>query len=85
MSKQWSAGTTAKVSFSVNTNENGNIATNGETAAGNTKIEMKGIKSDATLEQSKAVFGAFVEDIIDGTYNEDTGKKTVEYTVVNQE
>lgn len=79
MAYKWSAANTGKVSFSVATNEDGNIATNGQTVAGNTTITMAGIKSDATFDQSAAVYGAFVNDICDGTFNQASGKKVVTY------
>jgi hypothetical protein len=73
---------TATLKVSVATNENGNIATTGQTAAGNTNISLKGIKKDATHTQAKAVLDAIIGGVVGGTYDERNLEGTIKFRTV---
>jgi len=76
---------TATIKVNVATNENGNIKTSGQTAAGNTSISIKGIKKDATHAQTSAVLTALIGGIADGTYDPATIEGTIKFKTVESE
>lgn len=85
MSKEWTTPKTSTVKFNVATTDAGNIAQSGDTAAGNKVFSLQGVKADADFSNTKVVYSAFVEGLAGGRYDEDTGKKIVEYTVKESE
>ena len=83
MAYEWTTPVTAKVTMGIAVTENGYIAGSGDTPAGQKKFTVDGIKTSATLEESAAVFDAFVGDIAGGTFDSVNGAtKTVTYTTV---
>lgn len=84
MAKQWTNPTTAKVAFDVALNEDGNIATSSQTAAGKKSYTLNNIKQDANFSDCATVFSTFT-GAVGGRYDEASGKKTVEYTVADVE
>jgi hypothetical protein len=82
--KQWSQATTGSVKFDIATNERGNIAQSGQTAAGVKSYSMSNIKSDATFDAANGVYGAFVS-LVGGRYDESTGEMTIKKKVVEVE
>lgn len=85
MAKEWSVPKTATVKFNVAMTEAGNIAQSTDEAAANKVFSMPGIKTDANLSDTQKVYSAFVTGLAGGRYDESTGKKIVEYTVVDDE
>ena len=82
--KEWSTATTGSVKFDIATNERGNIAQTGQTAAGVKTYSMSNIKSDATFANANGVYGAFVS-LVGGRYDESTGELTIKKKVVEVE
>lgn len=76
---------TATIKVPVATNENGNIATSGQTAAGNKNVTIKGLKKDATHAQTSAFLSAFVGGIADGTYDGANIEGTIKFKTVESE
>ncbi len=83
--KQWSSPQAATVKFDVALTMDGNIAQSGDTAAGKKTFSMPGIKTNADLAAAKTVYSAFVTGLAGGRYDDTTGKKVVEYSVVEVE
>ena len=83
--KQWSSPQAATVKFDVALTMDGNIAQSGDTAVGKKAFSMAGVKANADLDAAKAVYSAFVTGLAGGRYDEMTGKKVVEYNVVEVE
>lgn len=82
MAKEWTNPTTAKVAFDVALNENGNIATSEQTAAGKKAYTLNNIKQDANFSDCAKVYSTFI-GVVGGRYDEASGKKTVEYTAAD--
>lgn len=85
MAYTFSLDPTATLKTDVATNENGNIATSGQTATGKTTFTLKGIKKDATHAQVSAVLDAFVGGIAGGTYDPASLEGTIKFKTVEQE
>lgn len=75
---------TATIKTDVATNENGNIATSGQTAAGKTTFTLKGIKKEATHAQTSAVLNAFVGGVVGGTFDPATIEGTIKFKTVEE-
>ena len=84
MAKEWSAPKTATVKFNVAMTEGGTIAQSGDTAAGSKSFPMQGIATGTNFSNTKMVYSAFVEGLAGGRYDENSGKKIVEYKVVEE-
>ena len=84
MSKQWSTANTGSVKFNVTLNENGNIALEGQTAAGQKAISMTNIKSDAVFSDCAKVYSSFL-DVVGGRFDSDSGVMTITKKVVDVE
>ena len=82
--KEWSTANTGSVKFNVTLNENGNIATSGQTAAGNKAISMSNIKSDAVFSDCAQVYTSFL-DVVGGRYDSDSGVMTITKKAVDVE
>ena len=85
MAYTWATPSTMSVSMGVNVNAAGNIAQDGEDAAGIKTISISGIKKDATFSQAKSVYDTFVGDIAGGSYVESTAQGVVKFGVVEQD
>lgn len=82
--KEWSTANTGSVKFNVTLNENGNIATTGQTAAGQKAISMTNIKSDAVFSDCANVYTSFL-DVVGGRYDAASGEMTIKKKVVEVE
>lgn len=67
---------TSTVSMEVPKNIDGNIATNGEITKGVKRVNIDGIKADATLTQANTVFNTFYGTICNCTADSLSAKKT---------
>lgn len=79
MAHQWSTPKTAAVKMQTPVTAEGYLAGQGDTPAGQKAFTIQGIKTAATLDESAAVFDAFVTDIAGGTFDSTTATKTVTY------
>lgn len=85
MAYAFATANTANVKMNVALDENGNIAQNGDTVAGNKMFTIQGVKATATLDEAKTVFDAFVGNIAGGTYDSLSTIKTISVGVVEVE
>lgn len=83
MAQNWAPLTTMTVKMDVATNENGNIATGEDTAAGKKTVSLNGIKADATFAQADKVYGAIMTDILGANYDKSTATRTMTGGVVD--
>ena len=84
MAKQWTNPTIANITFDVALNEDGNIATSEQTVAGKKSYTLNNIKHAAEFSDCATVFSTFV-GAVGGRYDENSGVKTVKYTVADVE
>lgn len=75
--ESWAAAPVANVKFDVNLNENGNIAKDGETIAGQKTFTMKGFTASGTPAQANTVLDKIIVDIGGGSYVSNSKVRTI--------
>lgn len=82
--ESWAAAPVANVKFDVKLNENGYIAKDGETAAGQKTFTMKGFSASGTPAQANTVLDKIIGDIAGGTYVSGSKVRTITQGVVGE-
>lgn len=77
----WNKPATSTLKFSVALSENGNIAGEGEDAAGSKVFALPGIKSDSTFAQADTAYNEIYGKIAGMRYDKNSGTLTTVYTV----
>lgn len=83
MAQNWADIKTMTVKMDVALNEQGNIATGDDAAAGKKTVSLNGVKADATFAQADKVYGSILTDILGTTYDKKTATRTMTGGVVD--
>ena len=75
--ESWANAPVANVKFDVNINEDGNIAQEGETPAGQKSFTIKGFVATGTPAQANTVLDKIIGDIAGGTYVSNSKVRTI--------